>query len=124
MRIQAIHKMPLSIDEAESRCTSGSRKVTRVDGGEGKTFRGKFRLFMENLQNRTGNQNGKNLPKQNQANNVKIQEEKLMAGETFAGGGSSIQVQPGKAAQATQRNYKKKPRGGSRGAMTRSLSGR
>jgi hypothetical protein len=39
----------------------------------------------------------------------KIPEEKTMGGETFAGVGSSIQVQPGRAAQASQRNYKKNP---------------
>jgi hypothetical protein len=30
MRIHAIRKMPLSIDEEESRCTAGSRKEARL----------------------------------------------------------------------------------------------
>jgi hypothetical protein len=79
---------------------------------------------MENLQKSTEPRTERKLPKRNKQIIWKIQEEKIMAGETFAGGASSIQVQPGRAAQASQRNYKKKPRGGSRGAMTRSLSGR
>jgi len=41
--------------------------------------------------------------------------------ETFAAMDSSIRVQPG---FALYQAWKKKPRGGSRGAMTRSLSGR
>jgi len=51
MRIQAIRKMPLSIDEAASRCTTGSQKETNNDGAGGKRFREKLRIFMEILQN-------------------------------------------------------------------------
>jgi hypothetical protein len=43
MRIHAIRKMPLSIDEAGSRCTERIAESS-------KRFRGKFRLFIENLQ--------------------------------------------------------------------------
>jgi hypothetical protein len=42
MRIYAIRKMPLSIDEEENRCTAGAPKATGVDVAEGKRFREEF----------------------------------------------------------------------------------
>jgi hypothetical protein len=72
MRIQAIRKMPLSIDEAGSRCTQTrgrSRKEARPDGGEGKRSRGKFKIFMKSLRNLTMSAWGKQLPKRNNPNN-------------------------------------------------------
>jgi len=51
----------------------------------------------------------------------KIQEEKLIADETLAGGASSIQLQPGSAAQASQRISRKTPRWQPRGGDTQSF---
>jgi len=47
-----------------------------------------------------------------------------MGSETFVEAASSIQVQPAELPKQTRGIYKEKPRGGSRGAMTHSLSGR
>jgi hypothetical protein len=70
------------------------------------------------------------LPKRNNRNRQKAEqinsgnrEEILMADETFDGPASSIQVQPVELRRQA-RELHKKPRGGSRGAVTRSLSGR
>jgi hypothetical protein len=63
MRIQAIRKMPLSIDEEERRCTAGASKATRVDGAGGKRFRAEFGLFTQNLQNRMAWVSGNKLPR-------------------------------------------------------------
>jgi hypothetical protein len=52
-----------------------------------------------------------------------IAEEKMMGDETFAGAASSKQVQPVELRRQA-RGLQEKPRGGSRGAVTRSLSGR
>jgi hypothetical protein len=62
MRIYAIRKMPLSIDEEESRCTAGASKATGVDGAEGKRFREEFGLFTENLQSRAARMSENKLP--------------------------------------------------------------
>jgi hypothetical protein len=105
-------------------------KKTRADVRKGKWFRGNFQIFMENLQNYTATrsetklpkQNGRNVPKMEQINSGN-KEEILMTDETFVGGGSSIQVQPVELRRQA-RELHKKPRGGSRGAVTRSLSGR
>jgi hypothetical protein len=71
------------------------------------------------------------LPKPNTRNQAKTKqiisknmEEIPIADETFAGAGSSIQVQPVELRRQARGIKTKKPRGGSRGAMTRSLSGR
>jgi hypothetical protein len=53
----------------------------------------------------------------------KNKEEYPMGSETFVGAASSIQVQPA-ALRGRPEELQEKPRGGSRGAMTRSLSGR
>jgi hypothetical protein len=53
----------------------------------------------------------------------KNKEEYLMGSETFVEAASSIPVQPAELPKQTRGSYKEKPRGGSRGAMTRSLSG-
>ena len=47
----------------------------------------------------------------------------MMGDETFAGAASSKQVQPVELRRQA-RGLQEKPRGGSRGAVTRSLSGR
>jgi hypothetical protein len=60
---------------------------------------------------------------QNKAKISRIKEENPIADETLAGPGSSIQVQPDELRRQA-RELKEKPRGGSRGAMTHSLSGR
>jgi hypothetical protein len=55
---------------------------------------------------------------------ISVNREKiLMVDETFDGPASSIHVQPVELRKQA-RELHKKPRGGSRGAMTRSLSGR
>jgi hypothetical protein len=124
MRIHAIRKMPLSIDEEESRCTEGSPKEATADGGEGKRSRGRFRFFMKTLQNRTQARVANSYQSGTQQIMCKNREEYLMGSETFAGAASSIHVQPAELPKQTRGTYKEKPRGGSRGAMTRSLSGR
>jgi hypothetical protein len=53
----------------------------------------------------------------------KNREENLMTDETFAEARSSIQMQPVVLRRQAEK-LQEKPRGGSRGAMTRSLSGR
>jgi hypothetical protein len=63
MRIQAIRKMPLSIDEEESRCTVGRGKEGKGDEAEGKRFRERTGLFIENLQNRRARKSGKRITK-------------------------------------------------------------
>jgi hypothetical protein len=53
----------------------------------------------------------------------KNKEEYLMGSETFPGAASSIHLQPAEL-RGRPEELQEKPRGGSRGAMTRSLSGR
>ena len=57
------------------------------------------------------------------SNNSGNRTENLITHETFAAVSSSIQMQP-EELRRHFRGFKEKPRGGSRGAMTRRLSGR
>jgi hypothetical protein len=70
---------------------------------------GKLKIFMENLQIGTCTTSGKKLPMRNKANNQQDSRRKNDGRRNIRWGALVYTSAAGRAAQASQRNYKKNP---------------
>jgi hypothetical protein len=112
MRIHSVRKMSLSIDEAGRRCTLCGRnhgKKQSDDGTDGKRFPWKLKYLWKFYKFEDVPLAGKKLPMRNKANNQQDSRRKTDARRNIRWGGLVYTSAAGRAAQASQRNYKKNP---------------
>jgi hypothetical protein len=113
--------MPLSIDEEESRCTKGWRNKAIVDGREEKRSLAKLEIFYEKFTKPRKARAGKHYQNEiieimkNQSKNQEESRRNSDSSRNIPGTRLVYTSAAGRAAQATQRIYKKNPAGAAAG---------